>query len=114
MYHNPTDVVSVDTIFPMVPTRPKVISGQVIISLYLCKKLVINNNKIMATYQVKIRVSYAGGESEEFEDVISQEKYSYYSDGGQGGERLNRMAEERDYKGRKVSMVTMTVLNVNY
>ena len=32
----------------------------------------------MATYQVKFRVSYAGGESEEFEDVISQEKYSYY------------------------------------
>ena len=68
----------------------------------------------MATYQVKFRVSYAGGESEVFEDVISQEKYSYYSDGGQGGGRLNRMAEERDYKGRKVSMVTMAVLNINY
>lgn len=68
----------------------------------------------MATYQVKIRVSYAGGESEEFEDVISQEKYSYYSDGGQGCGRLNRMAEERDYKGRKVNTVTMTVKNINY
>ena len=68
----------------------------------------------MVTYQVKFRVSYAGGKSEEFEDVISQEKYSYYSDGGQGGGRLNRMAEERDYKGRKVNMVTMTVLNIIY
>ena len=68
----------------------------------------------MATYQVKFRVSYAGGESEVFEDVISQEKYSWYCDGGQGGGRLNRMAEERDYKGRKVRMVTMAVLNINY
>jgi hypothetical protein len=38
----------------------------------------------MATYQIKFRVSDEGGESEELEDVISQEKYSYYSDGGQG------------------------------
>ena len=68
----------------------------------------------MATYQIKFRVSYEGGESEEFEDVISQGKYSYYSDGGQGGGRLNRMAEERDNKGRKVNMVTMTVKNVKY
>lgn len=68
----------------------------------------------MATYQVKFRVSYAGGESEEFEDVISQEKYSYYSDGGQGGERLNRMAEERDYKSRRVNYVTMALKNINY
>ena len=68
----------------------------------------------MATYQVKFRVSYAGGESEEFEEVISQEKYSYYSDGGQGGGCLNRMAEERDFKGRRVNMVTMAVMNINY
>ena len=68
----------------------------------------------MAIYQVKFRVSYAGGESDEFEEVISQEKYSYYSDGGQGGGRLIRMAEERDYKGRKVNYVTMSVINTNY
>lgn len=70
----------------------------------------------MATYQVKFRVSYAGGESEseEFEEVISQEKYSYYSDGGQGGGRLNRMAEERDYKGRRANYVTMSVMKINY
>ena len=68
----------------------------------------------MATYQIKFRVSYEGGESEEFEEVISQEKYSYYSDGGQGGGRLNRMAEELDFKGRRVNMVTMAVMNINY
>jgi len=36
MYHKPIDVVSLDTILPMIPTRTKVIFGQVIISLYLC------------------------------------------------------------------------------
>ncbi len=68
----------------------------------------------MITYDVQFNVSYVGGESEQFEDTISQEKFSYYSDGGQGGNRLKHMAEERDIKGRRVNYVTMSVKNTNY
>ena len=38
MYHKPVGVVSLDTIFPMVPTRTKVFSGQVIISFCIFAK----------------------------------------------------------------------------
>ena len=67
----------------------------------------------MATYHVKFRIWYVGGETDEFEDSISEEKFHWYSDGGQGGGRMNRMAEQRDYKGRKVNMVTMAVLQIS-
>ena len=68
----------------------------------------------MATYHVKFRVWYAGGETDEFEDLITEEKFHWYSDGGKGGTRLNQMAEERDFKGRKVNMVTMATIKINY
>ena len=68
----------------------------------------------MANYHVKFRVGYVGGTADEFDEVIPQEKFYYYSDGAQGGARLNQMAEERDFKGRKVNMVTMATIKINY
>ncbi len=58
-------------------------------------------------YRIKFRVWYAGGETDEWVETISESKYHYYSDGGQGANRLKEMAESRDYKGREVRTVTM-------
>ena len=61
----------------------------------------------MATYRVKFRVKYAGGTTDEWNEALSQEKYNWYCDGGQGYNRMKVMAEQRDYQGRKVDSITM-------
>ena len=68
----------------------------------------------MAKYHVRYHVSYNGGSSEDFEEVISEEKYHWYCDGGYGNNRLREMAEKRDYKGRKVLSVNMNTLRIEY
>lgn len=61
----------------------------------------------MASRMMRFRVWYAGGETDEWTEMVSEEQMHYYSDGGKGPTRLNEMAERRDYKGRKVNCVTM-------
>lgn len=58
-------------------------------------------------YRIKFRVWYAGGTTDEWVETISQSRFQYYSDGGQGANRLKEMAESRDCQGRKVNQVTM-------
>ena len=60
--------------------------------------------------RIRFRVWYAGGTTDTWIETISSEKYSWYCDGGKGATRLKQMAESRDYKGRKVNLVTMEVL----
>lgn len=66
----------------------------------------------MSNYHVKFRVHYVGGTAEEFDGVICEQKYHWYSDGSQGSSRLAAMAEQRDYKGRKVNYVTMALIKI--
>lgn len=42
----------------------------------------------MSNYHVKFRVHYVGGTTDEFDEVISEEKYHWYSNGSQGSSRL--------------------------
>ena len=61
---------------------------------------------------MKFRVHYVGGTTDEFDEVISEQKYHWYSVGSQGSSRLAAMAEQRDYKGRKVNYVTMALIKI--
>ena len=45
----------------------------------------------MATYNVKFRVRYAGGTGDEWSEALSQDKYNWYCDGGQGDRRMKAM-----------------------
>lgn len=66
----------------------------------------------MRNYHVKFRVHYVGGTTDEFDEVISEEKYHWYSDGSQGSSRMVTLAAQHDYKGRKVNYVTMSVIKI--
>ena len=68
----------------------------------------------MAIYHVRYHVRYDGGSWEEFDEALSQEKYSWYCDGGSGGARLREMAARRDYKGKKVIGVEMRTQRIEY
>ena len=68
----------------------------------------------MATYNVKFRVRYAGGTGDEWSEALSQDKYNWYCDGGQGERRMKAMAEARDYQGRKVDSITMVVDHISW
>lgn len=61
---------------------------------------------------MKFRVHYVGGTTDEFDEVISEQKYHWYSVGSQGSSRLAAMAEQCDYKGRKVNYVTMALIKI--
>lgn len=66
----------------------------------------------MRNYHVKFRVHYVGGTADEFDAVISEERYHWYSDGSQGSSRMATLAAQHDYKGRKVNYVTMSVIKI--
>ena len=66
----------------------------------------------MRLYHVKFRVRYVGGETDEWNDAITEQEYHWYSDGGQCANRMNALAESRDYKGRKAACVTMALQKI--
>ena len=56
----------------------------------------------MRNYHVKFRVHYVGGTTDEFDDVIGEDKYHWYSDGSQGSCRLAALAAQHDYKNADI------------
>ena len=66
----------------------------------------------MANYRVKFHVHYVGGTTDDFEEVITEQKYHWYSDGSQGSSRMAELAMQHDYKGRKINYVTMQLIEI--